>query len=144
MTKTCSKCKTEQNTDQFFKDKRRTDRLTCWCRNCTRVSQNQRRSTPSGRLHHRQQNWNFHRIVNESSAPFTVNDYNRHFQIQGGRCKICGIHQLDLDICLVVDHNHQTHQFRGLLCKLCNHVLGLAKDDPIRLQRAADYLNKDI
>jgi hypothetical protein len=34
MKKNCSKCKQELLINQFFKDKSRKDRLTCWCRKC--------------------------------------------------------------------------------------------------------------
>jgi len=35
-----------------------------------------------------------------------------------------------------------TLQVRGLLHARCNQLLGLAKDDPIRLEKAAAYLRK--
>jgi len=41
----------------------------------------------------------------------------------------------------VVDHNHTTNKFRGHICHNCNRGLGVFQDDPIRLQRAIDYLN---
>ena len=34
----------------------------------------------------------------------------------------------------------KTGQIRGLLCRGCNLALGNMKEDPIRLQKAADYL----
>ena len=40
----------------------------------------------------------------------------------------------------VVDHDHQTNQFRGWLCHSCNRNLGSFKDNPTLLQRAIDYL----
>ena len=40
----------------------------------------------------------------------------------------------------MVDHDHKTGQLRGVLCFNCNNLLGQAKDDPIILMRAVDYL----
>lgn len=41
---------------------------------------------------------------------------------------------------LNVDHDHKTGKIRGMLCHNCNRALGLLKDDPNLLRKAADYL----
>jgi len=56
---------------------------------------------------------------------------------QAGRCLIClRVPSHDLH----VDHDHETGAVRGLLCRDCNSMLGLARDDRARLLRAAHYL----
>ncbi len=40
-----------------------------------------------------------------------------------------------------IDHNHQTGEFRGILCKQCNRALGMFQDNPKILQNALEYLN---
>lgn len=43
---------------------------------------------------------------------------------------------------LAVDHDHETGRVRKLLCHNCNRALGLMKDDPELLRRAATYIEK--
>lgn len=43
---------------------------------------------------------------------------------------------------LVVDHDHEDGQVRGLLCQHCNRLLGAARDRAAVLERAADYLRE--
>jgi hypothetical protein len=38
------------------------------------------------------------------------------------------------------DHDHSTGKLRGMICRSCNLILGLAKDDPEILQGLIDYL----
>ena len=41
----------------------------------------------------------------------------------------------------VVDHNHDTDDFRGHLCHNCNRGLGVFQDNVERLERAINYLS---
>lgn len=61
---------------------------------------------------------------------------------QGGLCSICRNVEVHLNggSHIHIDHCHKTGRFRGILCKRCNLALGLMKDDPARLIRAAEYL----
>ncbi|MFF7393874.1 endonuclease VII domain-containing protein [Streptomyces scabiei] len=58
---------------------------------------------------------------------------------QGGVCCIClsapAVH---------VDHCHETGRVRGVLCFNCNSGLGLLRDDPDAMNRAADYLEGNV
>lgn len=67
-------------------------------------------------------NWKVFGIINADGTPFTEIDYDRAYQVQQGRCKLktCNKHQSELKRALVVDHDHQTGIFRGLLCDGCN------------------------
>jgi hypothetical protein len=58
-----------------------------------------------------------------------------YLNMVGGRCEICSI-----SIKLVVDHNHATGGFRGLLCNKCNVGLGHFNDDIKLLRKAVDYI----
>jgi len=39
------------------------------------------------------------------------------------------------------DHDHQTGEFRGWLCRRCNLSLGMVKDNQSLLRKLADYLD---
>jgi formate dehydrogenase maturation protein FdhE len=67
----------------------------------------------------------------------TEDDYHEMVEKQQCKCKICGSQP---NRPLFVDHCHKTKQVRGLLCHQCNVALGHMNDDPIRMEREANYL----
>lgn len=71
----------------------------------------------------------------------TLEDYNRMFDAQLGKCHICKKHQIEFKKKLAVDHNHQTGKVRGLLCEHCNKALGGFRDNIEYLEEAIKYLN---
>ncbi len=56
---------------------------------------------------------------------------------QAGRCGICAE---DQSATMHIDHCHATGKVRGLLCRKCNFLLGLAGDRIKILERAIAYL----
>ena len=53
----------------------------------------------------------------------------------------CAICKKDVELIdSAIDHNHDTGEFRGVLCKQCNRALGMFRDSPEILQNAVDYL----
>jgi hypothetical protein len=72
----------------------------------------------------------------------TPEDYKELFDIQEGKCAICGTHQNDLKQNLCVDHNHKTGAIRGLLCGKCNRGIGNLNDNIITLENAINYLKR--
>jgi len=69
----------------------------------------------------------------------TLDDYNKMFEQQKGKCAICERHQNDLTRTLCVDHDHKTNQVRALLCVTCNTDVSVVED---RLKEMLKYLNK--
>ena len=55
----------------------------------------------------------------------------------GNQCPIC-LHVVNE---LVLDHDHTTGRYRGMICRQCNAGVGLLKDDPKVCERAAKYLH---
>lgn len=68
----------------------------------------------------------------------TLAEYEAMLAKQRGGCAICG--QRDQWFNLAVDHCHSTKRIRGLLCSQCNRGLGLFRDNPDFLEKAAGYL----
>lgn len=66
---------------------------------------------------------------------FTKKMYEAMYAEQEGRCLICDEWQPVLD----VDHCHEANVIRGLLCGHCNRGIGLFRENPERLRRAAEY-----
>ena len=58
---------------------------------------------------------------------------------QEGRCAICAKDGVEL----VLDHCHATEKIRGLLCRMCNALLGMAQDRVEILEEAIAYLKGD-
>lgn len=72
-------------------------------------------------------------------------DYTRFTELQQGVCAICRdpetwTTQWGTPASLSVDHDHKAGRVRGLLCNRCNRGLGAARDDPVLLERMAEYL----
>jgi hypothetical protein len=57
---------------------------------------------------------------------------------QGRVCAVCRLPDRDW----VVDHNHDSGEVRGVLCRQCNMGLGCFRDTPAFLAGAIDYLQK--
>ena len=73
-----------------------------------------------------------------------LNEYKTLFEKHGGVCAICGCVETQMirgtTLSLAIDHCHETGRIRGLLCSQCNRGLGLFRDNPEHLERAAEYL----
>ena len=81
----------------------------------------------------------------KSQFGITPEEYDAILLTQGGGCFIC--HRKDGGYVrngriarLAVDHDHETGMVRGILCKQCNQLLGMANDDPEILRAAIVYL----
>lgn len=87
-----------------------------------------------------------------SSKSYHRNKYKAHWRKSKGQpeplypptqhCEICGNRQLHKAMCL--DHCHAVGHFRGWLCDLCNKGLGMFRDNPALLRRAASYLETPL
>jgi hypothetical protein len=78
----------------------------------------------------------------------TVTQYETMLTQQQGVCAICrheetARHRSGTVRSLAVDHDHETGEVRGLLCRECNRGLGAFDDNAALLESAARYLRKE-
>lgn len=64
------------------------------------------------------------------------------FEGHDGLCDSCGEPNTTHHGRLFIDHDHATGELRGLLCHGCNSAIGLLRDSPGLLMRAASYLEQ--
>ncbi len=72
----------------------------------------------------------------EAETGITADHVERKRAEQAGRCAICD----ETPKVFHADHDHLRRIPRGLLCNRCNMGLGLFRDNPALLGRAAAYL----
>ena len=70
----------------------------------------------------------------------TIEQYDNMLKDQEYVCAICGTNDPKPLGGFCVDHDHITGEIRGLLCALCNSVLGYASDSVEILEKAVNYL----
>lgn len=74
-----------------------------------------------------------------------MDEYEEMYKEQGGKCALCGLPEKatngDKTARLCIDHDHDTGEVRGLLCRGCNHILGAIETKPKEwLLKAEAYL----
>ena len=117
----------EANPSQFYA----MSRTECKKCACIRTSARQRGNTELHRTRHLKRAYGI-----------TPERYDAEFTKQKGLCAMCGLppDPTDLQKKLVVDHDHETGAFRGLVHGRCNSLLGYAQENPVILRAALTYL----
>lgn len=144
--KVCTKCRSFRFLDSFYRRKNGTYYSVCkvccaehqrerWKKNKDRVKSIQKRyleKNPDARVN----------TLLKNKFGITLERYNEVLSSQGGACAICLRKPGKRMLC--VDHSHKTGKVRGILCHQCNHAIGLLRDDPSVVQKAAEYLTKYV
>ena len=60
-------------------------------------------------------------------------------ETRSGPCEVCLVEYDSLHL----DHDHVTGIIRVWLCSVCNRAIGLLKDNPETMRRAAEYVEKE-
>lgn len=162
--KACTKCGKVKLLSEFYrkkyKGKRKTSIYVCsWCKECKLnwqkehfqkakpqiqksrrkfYSKNKKKIAVANAKRNKKNGWAY-RI--KARYGITAEQYYQMLKNQNGGCWICGrtpkIRRLH------IDHNHKSGKVRGLLCMRCNRGLSWYGDSPIRLHKAAQYLEEN-
>jgi hypothetical protein len=147
--RTCTTCGEQKPLSEFAKDSYKADGVRPYCKSCGVEY------TMRWEAEHRDQRNAYRRANHQPSDVcdvrrgywlkreygLTPEDYTAMLEEQEHRCAICGKERSDeRSRRLVVDHCHDTDMVRGLLCDMCNLALGLFRDRPELMQRAAAYV----
>jgi len=120
-TKVCNKCKNKKPLDQFYKNSKGKYGRSQSCNICSRQAYKDYRERYP------------HKVF---ASKYKADQDEIKNLLNVGFCMICSDHESKL----VIDHCHKTGNIRGRLCNNCNSALGLLKDDPFFLKKAAAYL----
>ncbi|VVB51971.1 Recombination endonuclease VII [uncultured archaeon] len=134
----CKKTGDEIGNDQFLR--KANGRWKSYCRSCASLYFKDYKLA-----HPELKKWNNQRdglIGRCRRRGITVEQYQDKFIEQDGKCAICGILLEDgkRGAGATIDHDHQTNEFRGILCALCNKALGCFKESVETLGKAILYV----
>lgn len=137
----CTRCRHHKSLEAYYVATLnvRRHRRHSWCKLCfAQASVEDQKARPDvhrkrARDGRRRQKLRMFGLTEESFAELSAR--------QGDVCAICSKPE-PTQAKLVMDHDHATGQFRGLLCSLCNPAIGLMRDEPETLRAAADYLER--
>ena len=133
MTKICRRCLDPKDTSEF--PSKKNGKVPSWCKLCCKAY---RQGDGKEKARLRSRKYALMRLY-----VLSVSEYERLFDAQGRRCKVCRS-KTPRGGRWCVDHDHSAIKgeilVRGILCMHCNALLGLASDDIDILQRAIRYL----
>ena len=149
--KTCSKCKTEKQLSEFYKNKAQKDGFNNQCKQCHIIHNKKDYQKHKEKRIATNKNYRLNNIEADknrkrnSRLKLTYGiSYEQKFAIvknQNNRCAICDDDLKDPKH-THLDHNHTTGAIRGILCNHCNRGLGGFRDSEKALLKAVEYLIK--
>ncbi len=147
----CAKCSDDKPLKAFGPDPRKTNGKCSWCKECKKNYQKnyarERRKDVEGRAQ-----------INSAARRnrlawygMVEGEYEDMLKLQGGGCAGCSRPPKE-NKSLAIDHKHQLQDkkrepweraimVRGLLCHICNRVLGMVRDNATTLKNLAAYLD---
>ena len=130
--KKCTTCKIIKSDIHFHIDSTRSDKLSNKCKICRSKYQRNYYLNHLDKIKNRDLKKNY---------GISIEERNQKQINQDNKCLICHkdfllLNKKDIH----VDHDHSTGKIRGILCKKCNSMIGLANDNILILSNAINYL----
>lgn len=122
----CTKCGIDFPLTEFYPYKSSSKGFRSACKTCDYVVEKKR--LKGNTKAHKQKNL-------LKCFGITVEDFNNQLDYQNDVCSVCGDPNP-----ISVDHCHSSGKIRGILCRSCNTMLGMAKDNPNTLLSGIKYL----
>lgn len=144
--KACTKCgQTKPLTDFYYSANGKAAKNKIYksaCKEC--VKEGARRWARENPEHHARTRYAYELA---RTYGITIEEYEALVAKNGGGCAICGaaetkVHASGTVFRFSVDHCHETGKIRGILCMTCNRAIGMMKDNPQLLRKAAEYLER--
>lgn len=128
--KICTKCLQEKSLEEFSVTKIHPTGTKSECKACASLRWTKyRQRDPEGmRIKDRISHY-------KNKYGMTLEEATNLVEDRTGLCESCRRVEP-----LVVDHDHETNQKRGMICNRCNRALGLVLDDPDTLYGLIEYL----
>lgn len=155
--KKCNKCGIEKDLTDFHNDRSKRDSKSTICKTCRCANTALHRKTNPEYMSkwrsynqdhikdynykHYHENLVYHRNRQlKRTYGISLDEYEVLLSSQGEGCAICGVDSCLDGMSFTVDHNHETGEVRGILCRHCNTGLGMFKDSPNIIKNAYQYL----
>ena len=130
--KKCAQCTETKEESEFYVDRRSSTGRSSACKKCLQAT------TKHKDVQKWRRNYSYKRKYG-----ITLDEFNERSEAQDHKCAICKVDAIHVEHgYLCVDHDHDSGEVRELLCKKCNHAIGLLMDSSTFCDAAGSYLRK--
>lgn len=142
--KRCGRCRESYELSMFHKDNSRKDGLNPTCKLCRSIESKKYSRADYNKEYFKSDNGAYTRrkYVLMHSYKLSEEEYTEMLDKTRGCCPVClqGFTFGKTKRRIVIDHNHETGEVRGLLCSSCNVGLGQVGDTLESVERLVKYL----
>lgn len=138
--KNCCICGERKHFDLFYNFKNKSDNKSYRCKLCDDKARKKWSNANPEKAYSSMRGRNL-----KHKYGISLEKYKEMLTEQECKCAICGATENNTigerkDWNFAVDHDHKTGKVRGLLCNNCNRGIGLLKDNPELIRKAAEYV----